>query len=225
MKVIIAGVTGYIGQEILSQCLANPYITSIIALSRRELGITDGKLRVYLMREEDYLSYSDPALYDELKDAEACIWTLGLRPSQASNNEYSRRVSVDYVAAAAPAFQRVSNLSSTSPRNKFRFVYVSGAGVERDQGKRLFFLGNFRRLRGEVENVLLRHAEGNSDAFEPYILRPGLVPSTAGTLKDRLWSLAPSVKLDILVKAVIGITLNGYKQNTITNQMLVDWEN
>jgi hypothetical protein len=29
---------------------------------------------------------------------------------------------------------------------------------------------------------------------------------------------------DKLVKAAIGIALNGYKEITVTNQMLVDWE-
>jgi hypothetical protein len=147
MKVIIAGVTGYIGREILLQCLANPHMTSIIALSRRELSFTHDKLHVHLMREEDYLSYSDPALRNELAGAEACIWALGLRPSQAFNNESSRRVSVDYLAAAAAPFQHASSRASGTPGNRFRFVNISGAGVERDQGRRLFFLGAFRRLR------------------------------------------------------------------------------
>jgi hypothetical protein len=147
MKVIIAGGTGYIGREILLQCLANPHITSIIALSRRELGFIHDKLRVHLMSEEDFLSYSDPALRDELAGAEACIWALGLRPSQAFNNESARCVSVDYLAAAATAFTGASNGRERTSGTRFRFVYISGAGVERDQGKSLRFLGKFRRLR------------------------------------------------------------------------------
>lgn len=150
MKIILAGVTGYIGTEVLSQCLANPGITSIVALSRRKVDISNSKLYVYIMKDEDYLCYSDAALIERLKGARAFIWALGLRPSQASNDDHSRRVSVDYMVAAASAFQNafVSGPHfSPASGDRFRFVYFSGGGVERDQQKTLWFMGNFRRLR------------------------------------------------------------------------------
>lgn len=145
MKVIIAGATGYIGQEILSQCIAHPSITSIIALTRRDLDIKNDKLRTHLMKDEDFLSYSDPKLREELEGASACLWSIGLRPSQAGNDERTRVISVDYPAAAAA---NMADIASTSaPNGKLRFVYISGSGVERDQNKSLWYMGNFRRLR------------------------------------------------------------------------------
>lgn len=60
----------------LSQCLRNPAITSVVALSRRNLpeGIAkDPKLNVVLI--EDFSSYSDSVL-QQLKGADACIWYL-----------------------------------------------------------------------------------------------------------------------------------------------------
>lgn len=145
MKVIIAGATGYIGQEILSQCIAHPSITSIVALTRRDLDIKNDKLRTHLMKDEDFLSYSDPKLREELKGASACLWSIGLRPSQAGNDERTRVISVDYPAAAAA---NMADIASTSaPNGKLRFVYISGSGVERDQNKSLWYMGNFRRLR------------------------------------------------------------------------------
>lgn len=46
-KVIIAGVTGFVGQEVLLQCLAHPSITSIVALCHHELPTTHPKLHVH----------------------------------------------------------------------------------------------------------------------------------------------------------------------------------
>ena len=74
MKVIITGCTGFIGSEVLNQCLQNPSVTSIIALSRRELpaSITsNSKLKVVIIK--DFLHYSEE-LQQDAKDAEACIW-------------------------------------------------------------------------------------------------------------------------------------------------------
>lgn len=74
MKIIITGATGFIGGEVLTQCLQDPAITSVVALARRELPASvtgNPKLKVIIL--EDFLSYSDSALQD-IKGAEACIW-------------------------------------------------------------------------------------------------------------------------------------------------------
>lgn len=74
MKFVLTGCTGFIGGEVLAQCLRNPAITSIIALSRRNLpdAVTkDPKLQVVVM--EDFNSYPDSVLKG-LSGANACIW-------------------------------------------------------------------------------------------------------------------------------------------------------
>lgn len=74
MKIILAGSTGFIGHEILEQCLQNSSITSIVVLSRRDLPSSVAKnpdLKVKIV--EDFLSYPDSLLQD-IKGAEACIW-------------------------------------------------------------------------------------------------------------------------------------------------------
>lgn len=70
MKVILLGSTGFIGKEVLDQCLKTPAITSIIALSRRDLP-ANPKLTVVIM--EDFKFYPDSVL-EQLKGADACIW-------------------------------------------------------------------------------------------------------------------------------------------------------
>jgi nucleoside-diphosphate-sugar epimerase len=74
MKSILTGCTGFIGSEVLSQCLRNPTITSVVVLSRRQLPdsvINDPKLNVVIM--EDFNSYPVPVL-KEFAGADACIW-------------------------------------------------------------------------------------------------------------------------------------------------------
>ena len=71
MKVILSGPTGFIGSEVLEQCIQNSSITSIVALSRRELPVDSPKLSVIVVK--DFISYTDSVL-KEIKTAEACIW-------------------------------------------------------------------------------------------------------------------------------------------------------
>jgi nucleoside-diphosphate-sugar epimerase len=73
MKVILTGSTGYIGKEVLHQCLENPAITSLIALSRRELPGSTPNPKLTVVIIEDFKSYPGPVL-EQLKGAEACIW-------------------------------------------------------------------------------------------------------------------------------------------------------
>lgn len=70
MKIILTGSSGFIGKEVLKQCLQHPSITSVVALSRRQLPAHE-KLEVALV--EDFLSYSD-SMSQLVEGADACIW-------------------------------------------------------------------------------------------------------------------------------------------------------
>ena len=154
MKVILAGSTGFIGHEVLTQCLQNPAITSVVALSRRELPAHE-KLRVALV--DNFLSYPD-SVREEIKGADACIWYEHSHQSLASpspvltkprrtlgkarmpDNDTARRVSLDYTLTAARVVQETC-------QKPFRFIYCSGAGAERDQTKSLWMMQDYRRIR------------------------------------------------------------------------------
>lgn len=73
MKVILTGSTGFVGGEVLNECLRNPAVTSIVALSRRDLpqAATNPKLNVVIVT--DFKVYSD-AVLEQLRGADACIW-------------------------------------------------------------------------------------------------------------------------------------------------------
>jgi hypothetical protein len=74
MKVILTGSTGFIGGEVLSQCIRHPSITSIIVLSRREIldvSSSDEKTKVVIV--DNFASYPENVV-TEIADADACIW-------------------------------------------------------------------------------------------------------------------------------------------------------
>ncbi|CAP97094.1 Pc21g21970 [Penicillium rubens Wisconsin 54-1255] len=203
MKVILTGSTGFIGREVLSQCLAHPAITSIVALTRRELPAHE-KLKVTLI--EDFMTYPD-SIRDEIRDAEACIWTLG--KAHMPDNDIARQVSLDYTLAAAQVFQETC-------QKPFRFVYCSGAAAERDQTKPLWFMQEYRRIRGQVENELLVFA-GDHPGFEAHIMRPAMVLAPGTSLHSLVFGIGPSVKLDNLAGVTLELALKGGKKNI--------WEN
>jgi uncharacterized protein YbjT (DUF2867 family) len=73
MKVILTGSTGFIGGGVLSQCLQNPAITSIIVLSRRALPDSAANPKVKVIVMEDFTSYPDEVL-KEIAGADGCLW-------------------------------------------------------------------------------------------------------------------------------------------------------
>lgn len=81
MKLIIGGSSGFVSTELIRQALANPAITSIIGLSRRDTALppgssdTTGKFKSVVC--EDFENYSD-AVCKELENADACIWCVRL---------------------------------------------------------------------------------------------------------------------------------------------------
>lgn len=212
MKVILTGSTGFIGNNVLLQCLSNPAITSIVALSRRELKIKNPKLEVII--HEDFSSYP-PTLISQLADADACIYCLGsnipIRPP-----ELNRKINFGYAIATARMFAN----SWTKP---FRFVYLSGALPEKDPEKRLWFLAENRRMRGELENALLQLGEEKqSKRFEVYIARPGFVQPKGTVAKSWLISLVAKVITDgDLAACIVDVAVHGHTETLLENDTLI----
>lgn len=91
-----------------------------------------------------------------LDEAFTCIHVLLHTPTQTILNpsphraldttsldpKISRRVNLDYTLSACSEFSKLVNEGK-----KFRFVYCSGALATRDQGKKLWFLSEMRKIR------------------------------------------------------------------------------
>ena len=74
MKIIVAGATGYVGKAVVAECIANPAIESVNALSRRPI---DAKLsendKVHEVSLKSLEEYPEVVL-EQLAGVEACIW-------------------------------------------------------------------------------------------------------------------------------------------------------
>lgn len=78
MKIVLTGTTGFIGGEVLTYCLEQSSVTSIVVLSRRELpevAARDQRIKVVVLH--DFTVYS-PSAVQELAGATVCIWYLFL---------------------------------------------------------------------------------------------------------------------------------------------------
>ncbi|KAI5364945.1 Putative NAD(P)-binding domain superfamily [Septoria linicola] len=171
MKIIVAGSTGFVGSEILSQLIAHNYITHIYLLSRRphpDAKVNSSKRITQILHEFDSESYPEN-LIQRFRDegVEACIWSLGGPVASFKNIDEARKVGVNYPAAAAEAFndgiakhfEPYFGYPEKQPavgqkRFPFRFVFISGWGAEQDQFKRLWMYSESRKIKGAAEKAL-----------------------------------------------------------------------
>ncbi|OJJ68415.1 hypothetical protein ASPBRDRAFT_133507 [Aspergillus brasiliensis CBS 101740] len=230
MKIILTGTTGFIGHEILTQCLHNPHITSIVALSRRPLPATVTNIpNLTVKLVDDFLTYPE-SLLNELRGTEACIWAIGV--NRTKDTETARKVNIEYTMAAMEAFGTYLSSSSSveggEGKKKFRFVYLSGGMSERDQSRSLWMAGEMRKIRGQVENELTAYEKTNHTNVEVYIARPGMVLARGMSLRTLVFGMGPSIWVDDLAKVLVDVAVNGNEDEdgemVLENERMLRWK-
>ncbi|KAK5122347.1 hypothetical protein LTR85_004258 [Meristemomyces frigidus] len=234
MKVILFGSTGYVGAEVLRRCLDRPDITSIIAISRRAPAITHAKLT--FIQHSDFSHYTDETLA-HFAAAQACIYCLGTN-FPVSPPELNRKMNFEYALDTARTFAALARGKQNAGEpgaGAFRFVYNSGALVEKDATARLWFLEKTRKMRGDIENALLQlqreqeKAESAPDAtgspaFEVLIARPGGVMPQGAVIRTWLGSwLAPAIMVGDLGVAMLELAVGGNRDEgtLVENERLI----
>ncbi len=224
MKFILTGCTGFIGSEVLSQCLKNPQITSIVALSRRELpeSVTkDPKLKVLIFK--DFNTYSDSAL-KELSGADACIWLVTPSKCNFTLDQYqlnfprcmgttaaNKELEIDYPLAFGNAFSKT--LAKTG--QTFRYIHLSGALTERNPDASIWYKPAMRKykvnayilqasspksiltlVQGQAEVNMLAFASDpeTKGLWKTLIVKAGFVYSSRYTIRDTVGWLIGSSK-------------------------------
>ncbi|AEO70686.1 2a86ad49-089b-42fc-a9e4-0e5b924ad9f8 [Thermothielavioides terrestris] len=221
MKVIVTGCNGLVGSALVRQCIANPAISHVFALTRKPLpeAVTNSP-KATVIEHDDFSAYP-PELLARLAGAEGCLWAIGGRAPQFPDVETARKVHVEYTQAAAKAF--LGHLVPQLPEGKqFRFVFCSGALAEWDQQKPLYFMADTRRIKGETERGLCEIADGDATKrFAVYCARPsGILPADAGVARKLSGRLFNAIGVDQLAKAMVRILLEGYKERIIENSEL-----
>ncbi|KAK4541422.1 hypothetical protein LTR36_008023 [Oleoguttula mirabilis] len=238
MKVVLFGATGYIGGEVLQRCLARPDITAVVTISRRDPGVAaHAKLTVVL--HDNFTHYPDNILA-HFADAGACIYCLGTNMPVAPP-ELNRKINFEYALNTARTFASIarrrkeeekkgldgSDTGAPAPASPIRFVYNSGAAVEKDASKTLWFLAQTRKMRGEVENALLALQEEQAAAknvgFEVVIARPGGVMPQGAVIRTWLGSklVMPAIMRGDLGEAMVELALKGSETVLVENAQLV----
>jgi hypothetical protein len=195
MKIVLTGGTGFIGSEILKQCIAHPFIAHVYVLTRRPLDEQFTHKKVTQLLHEDFETYSE-ILLDRLRDegVEACIWALGGTAEAAVNVDEARAVGINFPIRAATAF--ANYLAPALKPYKgypaklgpavgegcfpFRFIFISAWGAEQNPARKLWMFGEVRKIKGAAERGLFDVADKSPlvdghRCFEVIALRPGSV--------------------------------------------------
>jgi uncharacterized protein YbjT (DUF2867 family) len=168
MRVILFGATGMIGQGVLRECLRDPGVEHVLAVSRRPGLDPHAKLRELV--HADFTDFGSIA--PALAGFDACFFCLGVSAAGMSEAAY-QRVTFDVTMAVA----RV--LAASSPW--VTFVYVSGAGADSTEQGRIMWA----RVKGRTENALR-----TLPLRAVYIFRPGYIQPLHGiTSRTRLYRL------------------------------------
>src|ERR1700746_2404998 len=137
-RLAIVGVTVMVGGYALRYALDDLAIGSVLAIGRRELGISHPKLREVL--HQDFADCS--ALAEVLTGQDAAVFCLGAYTGAVSDAEL-RTITVDYTVE----FARVLRGSSRDAA----FSFLSGSGADPTGQSRM----PFARYKGEAEEALL----------------------------------------------------------------------
>jgi uncharacterized protein YbjT (DUF2867 family) len=154
-----------VGAGALLECLADPRVESVLAISRSPSGRTHPNLREVI--RTDFFAYDD--LQADFATSDACFFCLGVSSVGMGEAAYTR-LTYDLTLAAARAMVAVN------PR--LTFCYVSGAGTESsEQGRSMW-----ARVKGRTENALF--ALPFKAAF---MFRPGFIQPVKGVRSKTRW--------------------------------------
>ncbi|KAF1836794.1 hypothetical protein BDW02DRAFT_208544 [Decorospora gaudefroyi] len=166
MHLILTGATGLVGASVLHNMLAQESISRISILSRRPVKMAEGHEKARVIIHKDFKTY-EKALLDELRNAQGCVWALGVSQNDVDKKQYVE-ITHDYALAAARAFATIH------PDAPFTFVHVSGEGATQTPG---MLTPLFARVKGQTETALVDLGKQNP-MFKVYNVRPGGVDWT-----------------------------------------------
>jgi len=175
MNVVLFGATGMVGAGALIECLADPRVTSVVAITRSPLGRSHAKLREVIHR--DFFAYD--TLKEDFAGCDASFFCLGVSSVGMSESDYTH-LTYDLTLAAARAMAAVNT--------HLTFCYVSGVGTDSTERGRTMWA----RVKGRTENALLAMPFKAAYMLRPGYIQPiGDVRSKTGWVQAAYSVLAP----------------------------------
>ena len=144
---LIAGSTGLIGSQLLSDLLKSNYYDKVIAVGRRNLDVQHSKL---IQQEIDF---NNILLEQQKIDDVFCC--LGTTMKKAGSKDKFRMVDFNYPVSLA---RYCLNMGAR------QFLLVSSMGADAKSG--IFY----NQVKGEVENAVSKLGYGRLDIFRPSLL-------------------------------------------------------
>ncbi len=213
IKTILLGSTGMIGQGVLSECIENENVESIVVINRQTCGISHPKLKEIIHKNLFDLT----ALTQELGGYNTCFFCLGVSSAGLKENEY-HRITYDLTLKVAKTLVELNR--------EMVFCYISGAGTDSSEKGRIMWA----RVKGKTENAILA-----LPFRKAYMFRPGFIQPMKGIRsKTRLYNTLYAVfsplyfvlkhfdgfvtNTEIFGKAIINTALTGYEKNILENK-------
>ncbi|MDV4043721.1 epimerase [Elizabethkingia anophelis] len=207
MKVIITGATGMVGEGVLQECIANSLVKKILLINRTPSGYSNIKVEEILHQDFNDLS----PIIEKIQGYNACYFCAGVSSVGKTEKEYTKstyNLTINFAAAMA-----VINPQMT-------FCYISGQGTDSsEEGKNMW-----ARVKGKTENALLKLPFKAVYNFRPAFMKPTRgAKNVKGFYKViklmypflRIFSKSFFLTLQEVAKAMINVSINGYKKNMI----------
>lgn len=138
------------------------------------------------------------------------------------NGDWERCYEANVTLCKAAADAMLANLPQHSPTSKICFVLGSGQYTEQDQTKKLYFLQQNRRMKGEIETYLENLAKENPTKFTTYATRPGLIVPKNPPFSTRLMNiLAGGITAENVGKCMVSVGVNGWKERVLEQDAMM----
>jgi uncharacterized protein YbjT (DUF2867 family) len=165
IKVLITGATGFVGEGVLLECLANPDVAEVLMVNRKPFHIQHPKLKELIV--PDFFEIDKYA--SELNGYDACFYCAGISSAGMKEKDYTR-ITYDTTIAFANALLSVNKA--------FTFCFVSGSHTDSSEKGKVMWA----RVKGKTENALSKMAFKHVYNFRP----AGMIP-TAGQQNAKTW--------------------------------------
>jgi uncharacterized protein YbjT (DUF2867 family) len=158
IKIIITGVTGFVGEGVLLECLNHPQVAEVLMVNRRHYYLSHPKLRELLV--SDFLQSENYSA--QLSGYDACFYCAGISSAGITEVEYNK-ITFDTTLAFAKAV--------LSENSHLTFCFVSGSHTDSTESGRVMWA----RVKGKTENAL-----STMPFKQVYHFRPGGMIPTDG---------------------------------------------
>lgn len=204
IRIIITGVTGFVGEGVLLACLSHPQVAEVLMVNRRHYDLPHPKLKELLV--SDFLQSENYSA--QLSGYDACFYCAGISSAGMAEAEYTR-ITYDTTLAFAKAV--------LADNKRLTFCFVSGSHTDSTEKGRVMWA----RVKGRTENALSKLPFAQVYHFRP----GGMIPTDGQKNAKTAYGVIVKLLSYILPKnvstleevglAMINAVLKGYSKSIL----------